>query len=481
MKKTLLLLIGTLGLTLIGCTQEEYAARQIVFAPDSLTLDGNGDIRELTFVATTAGKSQVTADADWIEVRTETVGQTLRTDLVAAYNPTGTARTCTLSITHNGAKKEVPLVQAPATTTEPFLKVGRVSNTMPNTGGTASIRILSNRKWAMVKADDAPWLTIEGDGTTGESSVIVNLRAEANPEIGVNRSTTLTVALEEYPDIRHEVVVAQNCYDNVMDLSDTRLSIGKEAGAQTTLTVRSTSAWELKDLPPWLRADRTAASAFMQKDTIGLTTTEANATGQDRSADIHFYDGTTVIATVRVTQGCESIAEFSLNAENIRVSTFQPGDGAIENLYDNDPSTYFTTYWNSYDVTVPQWITIDLGNEAVQKLSFQYQNRNKLDYVPARVLLQVTDKPPTGHVWQQEGDAYTDADRNWTTVAAYEGEEWCPIAARATSGVLVGTADKKYRYWRFYVEKAKQNPTYEEQYPDAFCFQISELKVLLYP
>ncbi len=352
---------------------------------------------------------------------------------------------------------------------------------MPNTGGTASIRILSNRKWAMVKADDAPWLTIEGDGTTGESSVIVNLRAEANPEIGVNRSTTLTVALEEYPDIRHEVVVAQNCYDNVMDLSDTRLSIGKEAGAQTTLTVRSTSAWELKDLPPWLRADRTAASAFMQKDTIGLTTTEANATGQDRSADIHFYDGTTVIATVRVTQGCESIAEFSLNAENIRVSTFQPGDGAIENLYDNDPSTYFTTYWNSYDVTVPQWITIDLGNEAVQKLSFQYQNRNKLDYVPARVLLQVTDKPPTGHVWQQEGDAYTDADRNWTTVAAYEGEEWCPIAARATSGVLVGTADKKYRYWRFYVEKAKQNPTYEEQYPDAFCFQISELKVLLYP
>lgn len=168
-----------------------------------------------------------------------------------------------------------------------------------------------------------------------------------------------------------------------------------------------------------------------------------------------------------------------LNSGNVRVSTYQPGDGSIAALFDNNTATFFTTFWNSYNITVPQWIVIDLGADKASKgIGFQYTTRttSKTDYMPTSITIQATNQAPGSHIWAKEGDAYTDADRAWTDIASFSGTQYCPLATNATSPKLQAIATSAYRYWRFFVKQAKQNPTYEASYPNAFCFQLSELK-----
>jgi hypothetical protein len=168
-----------------------------------------------------------------------------------------------------------------------------------------------------------------------------------------------------------------------------------------------------------------------------------------------------------------------LNTGNVRVSTYQPGDGSVAALFDNNTTTFFTTFWNSYQITVPQWIVVDLGVDKASKgVAFQYTTRTsaKTDYMPTSITIQATNQAPGNHTWAKEGDVYTDADRTWTDVASFSGAQYCPLATNTTSPKLQATATSVYRYWRFFVKQAKQNPTYEAAYPNAFCFQLSELK-----
>lgn len=473
-------IVTCMALMFTGCTKDEYNDQVILFAPDTLRLCGDGDIRELNFLSSGTADTRLQSDAAWLTLNEERIGQALHCDLVAATNTTGAVRQSVLTISYGEASREVVVRQGEATDVGPFLKLDAVSNALPNAGGHATLRLLSNAGWKVSVPETADWITIDEGRTTGNGPAIIGLTAAPNTDVNTPRTATLTISLTDVPDVKQEVVVRQDAYAETLSLSATSLTFGKEQGSRASLIVRTTADWQLADVPAWLSADRLQSSGFMQRDTITFTATVANSTDQARSATVRLMAGSTELATIHVEQGAESITQFSLSEDNVRVSTFQSGDGSIGNLFDGDPSTYFTTYWNSYDVTVPQWIVVDLGEEAIDKVCFRYQNRNKLDYVPSRVLLQVTDEGVKSAPWQKEGDAYTDADRAWRTVAAYEGEPWCPVKAGAASGDLVGQAEKKYRYWRFYVEKARQNPTYAESYPDAFCFQISELQLYLY-
>ena len=482
MKKNL---AGALLLGLItcfsGCTKDEYNDSVIVFAPDSLLLNGNGEIRELRFLSPEGHESALRVNQDWLNVSAEKTGSTTRYCLTAAYNDAGTTRQAVLTIGYQGREKNVPVAQAAGQARAPFLTVDQPSNTFANVGGYASLRILSNEAWRIRLDPEAPWLSLaEAKDSTGVSSAVVNLLASPNEEVGTNRQATLSVSLVSHPEMVKTVTLSQNAFAESFSLSSEEISLNKAAGSHATLIVQSTAHWRLEGLPQWLQANRTEASGFMTKDSIMLTAAEENPDNDPRQAVLSIKAGDVVMGTVTVTQRGDNITAFKLSESNVRVSSIQNGDGSVANLFDDDPSTYFTTYWNSYDVTVPQWITVDLGDEAVQQLYFQYQTRNRLDYVPTKVLLQVTDDAPTAHIWKKEGDAFTDADRNWKTVATYEGDKWCPVKAGAVSGKLTGKADKKYRYWRFYVEKARQNPKYEAGYPNAFCFQLSELKLYLY-
>lgn len=479
MKKNCFLLLFCLILTAVGCTNEEYNDNVIVFAPDSLLIDGRGEIRTLDFLSSGTASCEVTSPDEWMALHAETIGRITSYELVVSGNPGGEKRYGTLVITQRGARKRVKVVQQVAETEPAFLSVGEVSAALPNVGGRASLRIESNAEW--VVTIDKDWLTLKDNMEQGQGYAIVDLVATQNEEVGVKRTAQITVALKDDPHTAHTVVAVQDCHAPVFRLSESALTFNKSKGNAALLTIQSTWNWALKDVPVWLEADRTEASGFMQSDRITFTTTEVNASGEERSGQITVCCGEEILGTITVMQRADQIELFPLSAENIRVSTYQQGDGSIENMFDNDPNTYFTTYWNSYYVTVPQWITVDLGDEAaVDKLAFWYTARNKLDYVPSKVLIQVTEDAPGDHIWQKEGDAYTDADRNWKTLATYEGDEWCPVEAGAESGMLVAEADKDYRYWRFYVAAAKQNPRYEAEWPDAFCFQLSELKVYLY-
>lgn len=62
------------------------------------------------------------------------------------------------------------------------------------------------------------------------------------------------------------------------------------------------------------------------------------------------------------------IVNFSTNAQ-------EPSEGPLENLFDNDNSTFFHTPWSVDPVPYPQWVQIDLS-EAVNGAQFVTINRN---------------------------------------------------------------------------------------------------------
>lgn len=469
-------------LFLSSCTKEEYNNPVIRFGPDELTVSGDGEIRSLDLTVCSDLPYQVTADAGWIEIhRSEKPLKTVYS-LIVSPNTTGEPRTATLIIRLGDHKKEVKVTQAiPAPPGAPVLKVSSLSNTLPNEGGIASFRIESNGKWKLVKNHADTWYTLPVDALEGEGCAIVTVSAARNEQLDRIRTATLQVQRADDPALQQEVEIRQDCYTAFLSVSAGTVELGKAAQSTAVFTIESTYRWTLAPQADWLSVDPAEETEFLHMRTVTVTALTSNTTGAARTAEIRVKNGDTTLATVVVTQAADDATYFQLSESNIRVSSYQPGDGSISALFDDDPATYFTTFWNSYYITVPQWIVIDLGDEqTAQKVSFRYTTRNKLDYVPAKVHLQVTEDAPTAHSWQKEGDAFTDSDRRWTTVATFEGEENCPQQTATESAELIGTADKKYRYWRFYVEKARQNPSYVNDYPDAFCFQIAGLKVRLY-
>lgn len=469
-------------LFLSSCHKEEYKDPVILFGPDELTVAGDGEIRNLDLTVWSDGTYQVTADAGWIAIHSSEKPLKTVYSLVISKNDTGEPRTAVLTIRLGDSKKEVKVTQGlPDASAAPVLEVSGLSNTLPNEGGIASFRIESNGKWKLVKNPADSWFTLPDDALQGEGCAIITVAAGRNEQLDQVRTAALQVQAADDPALQQTVEIRQDCYTAFLSVSTETLQLGKSAQSRTEFTIESTYRWTLVPTADWLNVDPAEETGFLQTRTVTVTAVKSNTTTAGRTAEILIKDGNTTLATVAVTQAADDMADFPLSENNIRVSSYQPGDGSVGALFDNDPATYFTTYWGSYSITVPQWIVIDLGDDRMaQKVSFRYTTRNKLDYVPVKVLLQVTDEAPTAHIWQQEGDAFTDSDRNWTTVATFEGEANCPQKTGAESAELTGTADKKYRYWRFFVEKARQNPAYEADYPDAFCFQLAELKVRLY-
>lgn len=101
------LLLFCLILPAVGCTNEEYDDNVIVFAPDSLLIEGQGGIRMLDFLSSGTVSCEVTSPDEWITLHAGTIGRITSYELVVSGDPDGEKRYGTLTITQRVARKRV--------------------------------------------------------------------------------------------------------------------------------------------------------------------------------------------------------------------------------------------------------------------------------------------------------------------------------------------------------------------------------------
>ena len=122
------------------------------------------------------------------------------------------------------------------------------------------------------------------------------------------------------------------------------------------------------------------------------------------------------------------IVNYSTNAQ-------EPSEGPLENLFDNDNSTFFHTPWSVDPVPYPQWVQIDLS-EAVNGAQFVTINRNnggggRPDHVQ---ILGSNDQ------------------ENWDTLYEFYGSTDIPDEASGRyQSPMIDCGENSYKYFRYNV------------------------------
>lgn len=103
MKRSGFLFILSIFLAVAGCSHDEYNDNVIVFALDSLLIDGEGEIRTLDFLSSGSVSCEVTSPDEWITLHADTLGRLVSYELVVSGNTTGAKRRGKLDIKKGGA------------------------------------------------------------------------------------------------------------------------------------------------------------------------------------------------------------------------------------------------------------------------------------------------------------------------------------------------------------------------------------------
>ncbi len=492
-----------------SCTEDEFIDPKIKVNFSEIQVSGNGELRELNLEISSKEILKFNSDVNWMTIVDKVKSTKSETNksyfIKIEKNATDTVRQGNIKINLGNTTESIKVTQAIAiddesdkdTETgpeppsdkipEPGLKevkltLSNISAIFPNTGGKVSCYVDSDTDWNVALESEGDWCSFETALTSGNGSGVIVFTAESNP-LHTRREATLKVATKNVDEIKIEqtLTIYQEALSDVFILSTNELTIGKVIDSKTSFTIESSFDWTLNTQAKWFSINIIEPPLKNSIKTIELTVNEENTTGAIREEVIFVMNGEKELAQVKISQNADELIYFVYNGENVRVSTYQPNDGSIEGIFDGDVSTYFTSNWAGYVIAVPQWIVVDLGegNEA-NHVSFKYttRDRSSTTYTPSKIKIEATTQDATSHVWAQEGDEYTDSDRTWTTLSTYEGDVYCPKGNAIESPLLSGTSDVKCRYWRFYVDQAIQSPSYVETYPNSFCFNISELKVV---
>lgn len=474
-------------LLLFSCSKEENSLLEINVFPEEIVVIGSGEIREFEVKEESKLSYEVTSEDDWIQISldgTASMNKTFKINVLP--NGGDKERVGYIYIAYGATKKSIKVVQSKHIVESEYeLNVSKISAVIPNIGGIATFQVESNLEWEIILDQDNSWCTIDDNTLVGYGNKVVTVRGDQNQNVELNRTAKLKVRSKTTSAIEKDIVITQSSFVTLLDVNPNSLQLGKNIGDQGVFQILTTYDLALHSSEDWFSVSTNQINTFMEECTVTVTVLKANTGVSPRTGKIEFKNGSSVVGSIEVVQkgNVDDFVDFQLAVSNLRVSTIQnsnPVEGSIAALFDNDKSTFFTSYWNSYNITVPQWIVVDLGaGNETKGTTFQYTTRNypQLHYMPTEIIIQATNQAPTSHVWKKEGDAYTDSDRTWVDIAYFSGAENCPIGVNLTSPKLVSKSDIEYRYWRFYVKQATQNPTYLPAYPNAFCIHIAELKV----
>jgi len=88
-------------------------------------------------------------------------------------------------------------------------------------------------------------------------------------------------------------------------------------------------------------------------------------------------DKINVVAKSGIAPATETITTTKLVLTESQLSTNnqEPSEGPIANIIDGDSNSFFHTRWSSPQISMPQYIQVDL-DEPVDDFQFYYQNRN---------------------------------------------------------------------------------------------------------
>ena len=470
--------------TLYSCNDEESVNPKITANFSEINADGNGEVRSIDLGISSDEQLNIKSSVEWVEITDKihdskaTTAKSYR--IIIEKNTTGSAREGDIVVSLGETVHKIKVKQRVANSAEPKdLTLSDVSATIPNIGGEVSCYVDSNTDWKL--SIDGDWCSVKSEVVSGSGCKILTFTAQANPLFTV-RSATVTVTTIGTEKIKHSLTISQDQLEHIFVISSSNIRIGKIVDSKTSFTIKASSSWKLSSQAKWLSFDITQSTEINRVKTIEITATESNNTGVVREATITVANDNDTLATIKVLQEMDELVHVILTEKNTRVSTYQPGDGSVAEMFDGDNTTYFTSNWAGFIIKVPQWVVVDLGegNEA-NSVGFKYTTRDRSDatYTPTNVKIEATNEAPTSHIWTKEGDIYTDSDRTWVTLNSYHGEVNCPQGDALESPMLLGDSDTKYRYWRFNVAQAVQSAKWIDTYPDAFCFHIAELKVII--
>ena len=261
----------------------QYGAPLISVTPlKEYTFSAVGETKADYFNVESNGAWSVTSsNAEWfpIEKKEGEAGST-KVTIKADANNNKEERSTELTFalkTHPDIKQEVTLKQKGAS----ISVTPSQEYTFPYAGETKTYTVESSGAWT-VTASNAEWLTIEPK--TGEAgTTTVTVKADANNK-KEERSTELTFALKDHPDIKQEVTLKQKGAPiSVMPSQEYTFPY---AGETKTYTVESSGAWMVTaSNAEWLTIEPKAGEAGTTTVTVKA---EANNKKEERSTELTF-------------------------------------------------------------------------------------------------------------------------------------------------------------------------------------------------
>ena len=224
-----------------------------------------------------------------------------------------------------------------------------VATVAKESGSTATVNVTATTTWTA--SSNQSWLTVSPT-TSASGSVTITVTATKNPKTTTRNAVVTLSATDAAPQT---IVVTQNAGVPELVVSETALSIGKEANSVVSVTGTSNTTWYVTSDASWLTVPDTA---IVGTATISFKAT-AN-TGIARSATVTLKGTGIADQTIVVTQiASDGTPVTELAEEGI---TFGPNPAKSFITITSNEKTVVTVYSNLSKVVLQ---TIVFGNETI--------------------------------------------------------------------------------------------------------------------
>ncbi|MDR1336267.1 MAG: BACON domain-containing protein [Tannerella sp.] len=238
----------------------EQGTASLTVSPDSIGF-GAGGGQDSIQVVSNINWSVVRAGATpWLTV-TRTVASSNGTVRITTMPNTGvTTRRDTLTVSGGGIEQKVIVMQEAA---PPSLTVSSDSIGFGAGGGQDNIQVVSNINWSVVRAGDAPWLTLTPTAASGNGTV--HITAMPNTDVTARRDTLTVFG----GGIARKVIITQEAVPSLLTVSTDSIGFAS-GGGQDSISVASNIDWTVvrTGAAPWLTVSPASGSG---NDTLHIT------------------------------------------------------------------------------------------------------------------------------------------------------------------------------------------------------------------